>query len=196
MFNLFNKKCKIIEKDELELRQIAAKELTLVKNQFMYFENRKNNEILNQYFDYYIEEKEFLSKILEILTDKKLLIGLAKDEDGEYSFEKCVRELVKKRYMVDYNGHNGKDLFDVLNSTFNLKISENDFYERLRKKYDKYDNATELVKDELQIIEMCKLLKERNLGIIHFYSIGDFYCYGVFNIDKIKKIKSLFETLL
>ena len=97
--------------------------------------------------------------------------------------------------MFDYNDYNNKRLFNVLNNFFNLKICENEFYERLIKKYDKYDSLNDVIKDELQIIELCTLLKESNLGIIHFYSIGEFYSYGVFSIDKIKQINALFETL-
>ena len=191
MFNLFNKSVKKIDKAEVEIAQVAAKDIRLLKEQFLYFENAKYDKQLNQSFDYYTTDVKILNKILEILTDKKF----SKKEDDEYSFLECINILIKEKYLFDYNDYNNKRLFNVLNNFFNLKICENEFYERLIKKYDKYDSLNDVIKDELQIIELCTLLKESNLGIIHFYSIGEFYSYGVFSIDKIKQINALFETL-
>lgn len=191
MFNLFNKSVKKIDKAEVEIAQVAAKDIRLLKEQFLYFENAKYDKQLNQFFDYYTNDVKILNKILEILTDKKF----SKKEDDEYSFLECINILIKEKYLFDYNDYNNKRIFNVLNNFFNLKISENEFYERLIKKYDKYDSLNDVIKDELQIIELCTLLKESNLGIIHFYSIGEFYSYGVFSIDKIKQINALFETL-
>lgn len=191
MFNLFNKSVKKIDKAEVEIAQVAAKDIRLLKEQFLYFENAKYDKQLNQFFDYYTNDVKILNKILEILTDKKF----SKKEDDEYSFLECIDILIKEKYLFDYNDYNNKRIFNVLNNFFNLKISENEFYERLIKKYDKYDSLNDVIKDELQIIELCTLLKESNLGIIHFYSIGEFYSYGVFSIDKIKQINALFETL-
>lgn len=191
MFNLFNKSVKKIDKAEVEIAQVAAKDIRLLKEQFLYFENAKYDKQLNQFFDYYTNDVKILNKILEILTDKKF----SKKEDDEYSFLECINILIKEKYLFDYNDYNNKRLFNVLNNFFNLKICENEFYERLIKKYDKYDSLNDVIKDELQIIELCTLLKESNLGIIHFYSIGEFYSYGVFSIDKIKQINALFETL-
>lgn len=191
MFNLFNKSVKKIDKAEVEIAQVAAKDIRLLKEQFLYFENAKYDKQLNQSFDYYTNDVKILNKILEILTDKKF----SKKEDDEYSFLECINILIKEKYLFDYNDYNNKRIFNVLNNFFNLKISENEFYERLIKKYDKYDSLNDVIKDELQIIELCTLLKESNLGIIHFYSIGEFYSYGVFSIDKIKQINALFETL-
>lgn len=191
MFNLFNKSVKKIDKAEVEIAQVAAKDIRLLKEQFLYFENAKYDKQLNQSFDYYTNDVKILNKILEILTDKKF----SKKEDDEYSFLECINILIKEKYLFDYNDYNNKRLFNVLNNFFNLKICENEFYERLIKKYDKYDSLNDVIKDELQIIELCTLLKESNLGIIHFYSIGEFYSYGVFSIDKIKQINALFETL-
>ena len=191
MFNLFNKSVKKIDKAEVEIAQVAAKDIRLLKEQFLYFENAKYDKQLNQSFDYYTNDVKILNKILEILTDKKF----SKKEDDEYSFLECINILIKEKYLFDYNDYNNKRLFNVLNNFFNLKICENEFYERLIKKYDKYDSLNDVIKDELQIIELCTLLKESNLEIIHFYSIGEFYSYGVFSIDKIKQINALFETL-
>lgn len=129
MFNLFNKSVKKIDKAEVEIAQVAAKDIRLLKEQFLYFENAKYDKQLNQSFDYYTNDVKILNKILEILTDKKF----SKKEDDEYSFLKCINILIKEKYLFDYNDYNNKRLFNVLNNFFNLKICENEFYERLIK---------------------------------------------------------------
>ena len=71
MFNLFNKSVKKIDKAEVEIAQVAAKDIRLLKEQFLYFEYAKYDKQLNQSFDYYTNDVKILNKILEILTDKK-----------------------------------------------------------------------------------------------------------------------------
>lgn len=185
-----------VEIYNFELAQMLNKETTILESECVYFENRKYDDTNLQYFDYYSDDKDFLNKFLENITDKTIsLEQIEVTENGEYHFEDCIKKLVEKKYLIEYNGYSDKDIFELLNENFNLNINKDDFYKIIKEKYDKYNLIKSFLRAELQIIEMCKLLKEKGLGIVYLYSIGDFYCYGVFSIDKIKEIKLLFEEI-
>lgn len=185
-----------IEINNFELDQMLNKERILLESECAYFENSKYDETNHQYFDYYSDDENFLNQFLENLTNKTIsLEQIEGDEQGEHSFEECIKKLIERKYLIEYSGYNSEYIFELLNDSFNLNINKDYFYKMIKEKYDKYDLTKRGLIEELQIIEMCKLLKEKGLGIVYLYSIGDFYCYGVFSIDKIKKLKSLFKTL-
>ena len=87
-----------VEIYNFELAQMLNKETTILESECVYFENRKYDDVNLQYFDYYSDDKDFLNKFLENVTNKTIsLQQIEVTENGEYHFEDCIKKLVEKK---------------------------------------------------------------------------------------------------
>ena len=181
------------QKDIDEINKILEKH----KHSAAYFENSIYYEQHKSWFDLFSNEKEFLQKLVYLISDGNLAYNY--DEDN-WDFITCLNYLVDNKYLVSYSYPNDKNKFDILNNAFSLGINKKELiktfnlkYKKFKKYYNKKNN--DWLKDVFFEIELCEVLKSKGLGLIYLYSIGDISCYTVLKLDKLDQIRHLFEKL-
>lgn len=180
------------QKDIDEINEILEKH----RHSAAYFENSIYFEDLGL-FDFASDEKEFLQKLVYLISDGNLSYNYNEDNSD---FMTCLKYLVDNKYLISYSYPNDKNIFDLLNNDFSLGINKNEFietfilkYEKFKKYYNKKNKAW--LKKKFYEIELCEVLKSKGLGLVYLYSIGDIYCYTVLKLDKLNQIRELFEDL-
>lgn len=158
--------------------------------------NIKNNKAYFSNCDFYSNEKDFLIKITQIISNNKIS-SYEHLTDNDADFETCINFLVKNEYLKfeDENVDFATFLIKMTKEVFNVNIDKNMFdkkYEAFsqRIKRDKFIDLT------LKKQCMCELLEEQGYGLIYLYSVGDFYSYGVVTLEQIEQLEKLFNLIL